>query len=89
MGGAIALAISTSVFNSYTRPRLAEYISTSHLSASIYSAQSLEHFSLDEQKDIKEILAHAYNLQMWVLCAFAAAQIPTAALLWRKEQIMV
>jgi hypothetical protein len=89
MGGAIVLAIATSVFNSYTRPLLAEYTSLSHPSASIYSAQSLARFDLNEQKDIKQILAHGYNLQMWVLCAFAAAQIPTAALLWREGQIMV
>jgi hypothetical protein len=35
------------------------------------------------------VLAHGYNLQMIVLCGFAAAQIPAALLMWRKKQITV
>lgn len=90
MGGAIVLAIATSVFNSYTRPKLAQFLESGHLAGeSIPSVQSLAQFSVQDQESIKGILAHGYNLQMWVLCAFAIAQIPSALLLWRKKQIMV
>jgi hypothetical protein len=90
MGGAIVLAIATSVFNSYTRPRLAGFFESAQSSGNpISSMQSLAQFSSEEQASIKAILANGYNLQMYVLCAFAAAQIPSALLLWRKKQILV
>jgi hypothetical protein len=90
MGGAIALAIATSVFNSSTSPRLAGFVDSVHFAGqSLPSVQSLAQFSTEQQTSIKGILAHGYNRQMYVLCAFAAAQIPSALLLWRDKQIMV
>ena len=90
MGGAIVLAIATSVFNSSTRPKLAQFLDSSRLDGeSVPSVQSLAQFSVQDQESIKGVLAQGYNLQMWVLCAFASAQIPSALLLWREKQIMV
>jgi hypothetical protein len=90
MGGAIVLAIATSVFNSYTSPRLVEYLSRYGMTTNaIYSAQSLAKFSVADRDEVRSILAIGFNRQMIVLSAFAAAQIPTAALLWRKKQIVV
>ncbi|ORX94599.1 MFS multidrug transporter-like protein [Clohesyomyces aquaticus] len=90
MGGAIVLAIATSVFNSYTHPRLAKFQEAFHLPGdSTTSAQLLALADGQEKNEIRSILAHGYNLQMYVLCAFAAAQIPAALLLWRKKQILV
>jgi hypothetical protein len=90
MGGAITLAIATSVFNTYTQPKLHAYVSSAHPSLeSVYSVQGLATFAPAEQLAIRGILAKGYNLQMYVLCAFGAAQIPAALLLWRKKQIRV
>ncbi|KAF1951063.1 MFS multidrug transporter-like protein [Byssothecium circinans] len=90
MGGAIVLAIATSVFNSYTRPRIAEFRQAAHVTgSSITSEQLLTLVDGQGQEHVKSILAHGYNLQMYVLCAFAAAQMPAALLLWRKKQLLV
>lgn len=90
MGGAIVLAIATSVFNTYTKPRLAHFMGgLKAIDGAIYSAQSLSSLPVHDRAEIRNILAHGYDLQMWVLCAFAAAQIPAALLLWRKQQIRV
>jgi hypothetical protein len=90
MGGAIVLAIATSVFNSYTRPKIAVFEQAAHLNGTpVTSAQLLTLVDGQTQEQIKGILARGYNLQMFVLCAFAAAQMPTAMLLWRKKQLRV
>lgn len=88
MGGAIVLAIATSVFNSYCTPQLAEYMSRYNITRdAIYSAPGLALLSDKDQEMVKLILAQGFNRQMIVLSAFAAAQIPTSFLLWRKEPI--
>lgn len=90
MGGAIGLSIATSVFNSYTKPKMAELLR--EIQAPPNFDQSLQSISLLESSDqqrIKAILARGYNLQMFVLCALGALQIPTAFLMWRKKQMTV
>jgi hypothetical protein len=90
MGGAIVLAIATSVFNSYTSPRLAEYLSQYEMIANaVYLAQSLARLSAVDRDEVRTILAMGFNRQMIVLSAFAASQIPTTALLWREKQIVL
>lgn len=90
MGGAIVLSIATSVFNSYTKPRIAELLGASG-AAVVYgqSVQSIANLGPLEQQRMRLTLARGYNLQMWVMCAFAALQVPTALLLWRRKPILV
>ncbi|KAH7070078.1 major facilitator superfamily domain-containing protein, partial [Paraphoma chrysanthemicola] len=90
MGGAIVLAIATSVFNSYTGPLLAEYMARYSITRdAIYSAQGIARLTAPDQDAVRNILARGFNKQMIVLAAFAGAQIPTAFMLWRKEHIRV
>lgn len=90
MGGAIVLAIATSVFNSYSTSQLADYMSRYSITRdAIYSSQGIASLSEIDRQAVKTILARAFNRQMVVLTAFAAAQIPTSFLLWRKQQIKV
>jgi hypothetical protein len=90
MGGAIVLAIVTSVFNSYTSPRLVEYLSRYDMTSNaIYSAESFAKLSVPDRDGVRSILETGFNRQMIVLSVFGAAQIPVAALLWRKKQIVV
>jgi hypothetical protein len=90
MGGAIVLAIATSVFNSSTSPRLMEYLSRYSMTTNaVYSAQSLAILSAIDRGEVRSILALGFNRQMVVLSTFAAAQIPTAAFLWRRKKIVV
>ena len=90
MGGAIVLSIATSAFNSYTKPRISEVLQAIGAPAtSLESVESLANLDSADQQRIIAIMARGYNLQMYVLCAFASLQIPAAILLWRKKQIMV
>lgn len=83
MGSAFGLAIATSVFNGYVKPRLASL----GLPADITSV-SLNTLPLEVSVMVGRILSQAYNRQMLVLCGFAAAQMPAALLLWKREQIV-
>ncbi|KAF3061049.1 putative MFS-type transporter C16A3.17c [Daldinia childiae] len=86
MGGAIGLAITTSIFNGYVASQL------SHLGIeiSITELTSTAKDTLPEglQTEIRSVLSDAYNRQMLVLCAFGAAQVPVALFLWKRKQIV-
>ncbi|KAI1265007.1 putative multidrug resistance protein fnx1 [Xylariaceae sp. FL1019] len=77
MGSAVAAAIVNSVFNGYTSPRLSS-IRLSPMSN-----------SSNQDEMVKLVYAKGFNLQMVVLAALAAAQVPTALLLWKRKQIRV
>jgi hypothetical protein len=85
MGGAIMLAIATSVFNSYTTPLLADHMARYSLTRdAIYWAQGLSSLATADQDAVRTIVARGFSRQMIILSAFAAAQISSACLLWRK-----
>ncbi|KAG8162130.1 hypothetical protein KVR01_007895 [Diaporthe batatas] len=85
MGSAVGLAIATSVFNGYTFSRLAGLGINSSLE-DIITGQELLPVAL--RNEARHILSEGYNRQMLVLCAFSAAQIPTALLLWKRKHIV-
>lgn len=90
MGGVIVLAIATSVFNGHVRPGLAHVLGETRGDVkSLLNGQSLAQLPPDLLEDTRIVLAHGYNLQMVVLAAFAAAQIPATLLMWQKTQIRV
>ncbi|KAI1409179.1 putative multidrug resistance protein fnx1 [Hypoxylon sp. FL1857] len=89
IGTAIMIAISTSVFNSYVRPELFSLSGLTDTNPIAALEQGLGNLPLDTQSQIRLILAKGYNRQMLVLCASAAAQIPSALLLWKRKQILI
>lgn len=89
MGGAIGLAIVTTVFNTKVRPQLADFLSREQAEALLRSAEAIKLFAPEQQEVIKSTFADAYNVQMKILAGFAAAQIPSSILMWQKKQIVV
>ncbi|PHH70646.1 hypothetical protein CDD80_5877 [Ophiocordyceps camponoti-rufipedis] len=89
MGSAFGLAIVTSVFNGYTGPRLASLgLSAEVTSVEGLGTQRLSTITPEILADVRNILSEAYNRQMLVLCAFAAAQMPAALLIWKRKQLV-
>lgn len=87
MGGAVFLAVATSIFNDYVLPRLAELgilDTDARINEAGASAQMIE-----ENSEIREVFAEGYRRQMLVLCAVSAAQVPAALLLWKKKQVVL
>lgn len=88
MGGAIVIAISTSVFNSFVMPHLASLgFSGSNVLAVL--EQELSSLPITTSNEIRRILAQGFNRQMLVLCISAAAQVPAGLLMWKKKQILI
>lgn len=89
LGGAVGLAVVTTVLNNFVRPRLVEFSSEGSITALLQSAEAIGSFAPDTQLLIKSTFAEGYNLQMKILAGFAAAQVPSSILMWQKKQIMV
>jgi hypothetical protein len=81
MGSAVAASVVNSVFNGYTKPRLAS------MGLSDVTLGPTKPGADDEAAGL--IYAGGYNLQLIVLAVIAAAQIPAALLFWRRPQITV
>ncbi|RYP64797.1 hypothetical protein DL770_009128 [Monosporascus sp. CRB-9-2] len=89
IGSAMILAISTSVFNSYTRPQIAALLGVSDSSSVLISGDSLEYLPRELQEQVRYTLAEGYNRQILVLCVSAALQIPASLLMWKKKQVRI
>lgn len=88
MGSAIALAISTSVFNTYVRPRLGGLLDGAQWDTSLVSGDSLAFLPPQLAEQVKATLAEGYNRQTLVLCISAALQVPASLLMWEKKQLV-
>ncbi|TRX98985.1 hypothetical protein FHL15_000327 [Xylaria flabelliformis] len=84
IGGSIVLSISTSLFNSYVRPRLESQLGISDPDALI---QTLPTLTPTVQDAARHILATGYSRQILVLAVSAGLQIPATLLMWRKKQL--
>ncbi|KAK8113577.1 MFS multidrug transporter-like protein [Apiospora sp. TS-2023a] len=90
VGSAIVIAICTSVFNGNMRAKFGTVEpSWSFDINSVGDLGGLASLPLDVQDTLKAWLSDSYNTQMFVLCGFAAAQVPAALALWKRNQITV
>lgn len=89
MGGAIGIAIATTLLNGLLRSRLSDFLSQPQVDILLLSAKSVSSFPPTTQLMIRKAFAEGFNLQMKVLAGFAAAQIPSSFLMWQKKQITV
>ncbi|KAI1740696.1 putative multidrug resistance protein fnx1 [Xylaria scruposa] len=84
IGGSIVLSISTSLFNSYVRPRLESQLGISDPDALI---QILPTLAPTVQDAARHILATGYSHQILVLAVSAGLQVPATLLMWKKKQL--
>ena len=89
MGGAIGLAIVTSVLNSHVQSILPGFLSQSQIDMLLQRSGTITQFPPHVQEMVKLVFAQGYNNQMKVLIGFAAAQIPGSLIMWQKKQIIV
>ncbi|KAM7213832.1 Major facilitator superfamily domain containing protein [Rhypophila decipiens] len=89
IGGAVTMAIATSVFNSHVRPELAGLLGVSDLSSLLKLGMALSSMAMGLQDEVRLVLCEGYNRQMIVLAVCSALQIPAVLLLWKKKQLVV
>lgn len=84
LGGAIGLAIGSSIMNSYLKVNLASILSPSELASLLQSIEVLTTFGPEVQQRVREVFVQSYDIQFKVVTGIAAAQFPAAALMWRS-----
>lgn len=89
MGGAIGLAIVTTVINSYIRNRLAEILPPDQIGALLQTTDAFAALSPALAEVVKSVFARGYTLQLRIMIGFSAAQVPVTFLMWQKKQIIV
>lgn len=89
MGGAIGLAIVTTVINSYVRNSLAGILPPDRIGALLQTTDAFAALPAALAEDVKNIFARGYNLQLKIMIGFSAAQIPVTFLMWQKQQVIV
>ncbi|KAF2836638.1 MFS general substrate transporter [Patellaria atrata CBS 101060] len=90
LGGVLGLSVTTTAFNSYLKSHLSHIFGNISTSEMLTSVQASRQFPRKEQLDIIKTTSEAYNLQMKILIAFAAAQTIVVAMIYRRgHQIRV
>lgn len=84
LGGAIGLAIVSSVLNSMLKSNLREALSSSELETLLQTTEIISTFPPNIQEIVRGVFARSYNVQFKIMVGFAAAQVPAAALFLRK-----
>ncbi len=89
MGGAIGLAIVTSVLNSFVHSRLSDFLSADQVDSLLQTSVAMDSLQPEQQVRVRTIFGQGYDVQMRILIGLAAAQLPGSLLMWQKNQIVV
>lgn len=88
-GGALGLAIASSVMNNHLTSHLRAIFGPEQLATVLQSTEAIRRFPPEVQKQVRRAFAQGYNLQMRIMIGLAGAQFLAVALLWRKRQISI
>ena len=84
LGGAISIAITTTVLNNHITTSLSPVLSASQLVALRRSVSVIKTFPLPLQEATRSVYAEGYNLQMNIMTAFAAGAFLASLLVWER-----
>lgn len=87
VGGALGVAIATTILNTHLSDKLASFLNPEHVEAIKDTAQAIDSLPEAVQIDVRRTFAEAYNMQMKMVGAFALAQIIVVGMVWKKRQI--
>ncbi len=85
LGGAVGLAIVTSVMKSSIQSDLVQYLSPDSASSILQSAAAISLLPSQLQYQTRALFAHQYNLQMKIVTGFTVAQFLVTLLIWKKK----
>ncbi|KAL9609135.1 MAG: hypothetical protein Q9167_006079 [Letrouitia subvulpina] len=86
LGGAIGLSIVSSVLNGMLKSQLRGVLPARELAALLESTEVISTFTPTVKNKVLEVFVQNYQVQFRIMIGFAAAQIPAAALLWRRGE---
>lgn len=86
LGGAIGLSIVSSILNGMLKSQLRGILPARELASLLESTEVISTFTPTVRNKVLEVFAQNYQVQFRIMIGFAAAQIPAAALLWRRGE---
>jgi hypothetical protein len=86
-GATIGLTACTTALNSYLSSYLPDVLSNDQLTNLLQSVSTVDTFSPELRSIVELVYGDAYNLQIKVLLALTAVQIPVIFLAWRTPQL--
>ncbi|KAL2810109.1 major facilitator superfamily domain-containing protein [Aspergillus granulosus] len=87
LGGALGVAIATTILNEHLRSALASFISQEQLNAVLETPQAISLLAPEVQVQVRRVFGEAYNLQMKAAGGFSAAQMLAVLLVWKRRQV--
>ncbi|KAJ4296422.1 hypothetical protein N0V90_006467 [Kalmusia sp. IMI 367209] len=88
-GGALGLAIASTVWNNYAATRLRHLLPPDQLSLVMKSTAAVSLLPETTRHQVTEVLVRSYNQRMRVLIGFTAAQFIALAMLWKRPQVVL
>ena len=88
-GGAVGLALASSVMNNHLTSVLTSLLGTARLDEVLNSIESIALFPPQIQEQVLAAFGSGYNLQFQIMIGFGVAQVLACGLLWRRPQIKV
>lgn len=89
MGGAIGLAITSSVLNSYVKHHLSEFLTPAELSRLLQASGKVGTLRPEIQDMARRVFDHGYNLQMKIVIGCSAGQLLGIAIMWKRKNVTV
>lgn len=89
LGGAIGLAVVTSVMNEFLKSKLLGYLSSEQLDQVVRSATIIQELPASLQGVTRSQFGRAYNEQMKIVMGLAIAQVLGTLLMWKKKKATV
>ena len=89
LGGAIGLAVVTTVMSTHIKTQLAVFLPPDQIANLLVTAKAFASLPPQTLEMVKAVFAEGFDLQMRIMIAVSAAQIPAALLMWQRHQIVV
>jgi hypothetical protein len=89
LGGAVGLALCTAVANGNIQSALSQVLSPGVLQQIFDSVNYIDTLSLGDKLIVQNEFLHGFNLQMYILLAFAATLLPASLLIWKRPQVQI
>lgn len=87
LGGVIGLSIATSISTPYIRTHLLQSVPTADAISVLERPENTFLLSSESQEIIRGVFGDGFNLQIFLAVAFAAAQLPSTALMWTNRRV--
>ena len=88
LGGAIGLAIASTMLNSYTTSHLSSFLTPVEIESISQTSSAMSSLPPVSQDATRRIFAEGFNLQMVLVAASTGIAILTSLLVWRRPHLV-